>query len=131
VYVSNHGGRQLDHGRGSLAVLPEVVRAVGGRARVWIDGGFVRGTDIVKAIALGAEVVGLGRIACMGLAAAGEAGLVRVLELLEQEVQLCLGLLGVTRFDELDGSYLSAETPVTPPSVLSAFPLLDLDTDRC
>ena len=67
VYVSNHGGRQLDHGRGSLAVLPEVVRAVGGRARVWIDGGFVRGTDIVKAIALGAEVIGLERIACMGL----------------------------------------------------------------
>ena len=97
VYVSNHGGRQLDHGRGSLAVLPEVVRAVGGRARVWVDGGFVRGTDIVKAIALGAEVVGLGRIACMGLAAAGDSGLVRVLELLEEEVRLCLGLLGVTR----------------------------------
>jgi len=124
VYVSNHGGRQLDHGRGSLAVLPEVVRAVGGRARVWVDGGFVRGTDIVKAIALGAEVVGLGRIACIGLAAAGDSGLVRVLELLEDEVRVCLGLLGVTRFDELDASYLCAETPVTPPSVLSAFPLL-------
>jgi len=130
VYVSNHGGRQLDHGRGSLAVLPEVVRAVGGRARVWVDGGFVRGTDIVKGIALGAEVVGLGRIACMGLAAAGAAGLVRVLELLEEEVRLCLGLLGVTRFDELDGTYLHAETPVTLPSVVSAFPLLDLDIGR-
>jgi isopentenyl diphosphate isomerase/L-lactate dehydrogenase-like FMN-dependent dehydrogenase len=130
VYVSNHGGRQLDHGRGSLAVLPEVVRAVGGRARVWIDGGFVRGTDIVKGIALGAEIVGLGRIACMGLAAAGEAGLVRVLELLEEEVRLCLGLLGVTRFDELDATYLSAEAPVTPPSVVSAFPLLDDDGVR-
>jgi glycolate oxidase len=130
VYVSNHGGRQLDHGRGSLAVLPEVVRAVGGRARVWVDGGFVRGTDIVKAIALGAEVVGLGRIACMGLAAAGDAGLVRVLELLEDEVRLCLGLLGVTRLDELDPSYLCAETPVTPPSVVSAFPLLDVDVGR-
>jgi glycolate oxidase len=130
VYVSNHGGRQLDHGRGSLAVLPEVVRAVGGRAKVWVDGGFVRGTDIVKGIALGAEVVGLGRIACMGLAAAADSGLVRVLELLEEEVRLCLGLLGVTRFDELDGSYLAAETPVTPASVVSAFPLLDLDADR-
>jgi glycolate oxidase len=101
------------------------VRAVGDRARVWIDGGFVRGTDVVKAIALGAEVVGLGRIACMGLAAAGEAGLARVLELLEEEVRLCLGLLGVTRFDELDASYICAETPVTSPSALSAFPLLD------
>jgi glycolate oxidase len=130
IWVSNHGGRQLDHGRGSLAVLPEVVRAVGGRAKVWVDGGFVRGTDIVKGIALGAEVVGLGRIACMGLAAAADSGLVRVLELLEEEVRLCLGLLGVTRFDELDGSYLAAETPVTPASVVSAFPLLDLDADR-
>ena len=130
VYVSNHGGRQLDHGRGSLAVLPEVARAVGGRARVWVDGGFVRGTDIVKAIALGAEVVGLGRIACMGLAAAGDSGLVRVLELLEEEVRLCLGLLGVTGFGELDSSHLCAEAPVAPPSVVSAFPLLDLDLDR-
>jgi glycolate oxidase len=127
VYVSNHGGRQLDHGRGSLAVLPEVVRSVGGRARVWVDGGFVRGTDIVKAIALGAEVVGLGRIACMGLAAAGDAGLCRVLELLEEEVRICLGLLGVTRLDELDGTYLCPETPVAVPSVVSAFPLLDFD----
>ena len=101
---------------------------------MWVDGGFVRGTDIVKAIALGADVVGLGRIACMGLAAAGDAGLVRVLELLEEEVRLCLGLLGVTRFEELDPSYLHAETPVyspsVGPSVVSAFPLLDLDTDR-
>ena len=115
VYVSNHGGRQLDHGRGSLAVLPEVVKAVGGRAQVWIDGGFVRGTDIVKAIALGADVVGLGRIGCLGLAAAGDSGLVRVLELLEEEVRLCLGLLGVTRYDQLDASYLHAETPVALP----------------
>ena len=76
---------------------------------MWVDGGFVRGTDIVKAIALGAEVVGLGRIACMGLAAAGDSGLVRVLELLEEEVRVCLGLLGVTRFDELD-----AELPLRP-----------------
>ena len=130
VYVSNHGGRQLERGRGSVAVLPEVVKAVGDRARTWIDGDFVRGSDVVKGIALGAEVVGLGRIACIGLAAAGEAGLVCVLELLEEEVRGCLGLLGVTRFDELAASYLRAETPVTSPSVVSAFPLLDLDTDR-
>jgi glycolate oxidase len=101
---------------------------------VWVDGGFVRGTDIVKGIALGAEVVGLGRIACMGLAAAGEAGLVRVLELLEEEVRICLGLLGVTRLDELDTNCLSVEAPVYPPSggpsAVSAFPLLDLDLDR-
>src|SRR5216117_4468244 len=63
VYVSNHGGRQLDHGRGTLDVLPEVVRAVAGRATVIVDGGFVRGTDVVKAIALGAQCVGIGRLA--------------------------------------------------------------------
>jgi len=130
IYVSNHGGRQLDHGRGSLAVLPEVVGAVRGRARVWVDGGFVRGTDIVKAIALGASAAGLGRIACMGLAAAGEAGLERVLELLEDEVRAAMGLLGVARLADLDPSYLHPAEPVTPPSVTSAFPLLDLDVDR-
>ena len=71
VYVSNHGGRQLDHGRGSMDVLPEIVDAVGGRAKIIIDGGFYRGSDVVKAIALGADLVGLGRMQCYGLAAAG------------------------------------------------------------
>jgi glycolate oxidase len=66
----------------------------------------------------------------MGLAAAGDSGLVRVLEILEEEVRLCLGLLGVTRFDELDRTHLHQETPVALPSALSAFPLLDLDPDR-
>src|SRR5439155_264969 len=61
VYVSNHGGRQLDHGRGAIEVLPEVVRTVGGRATVLVDGGFMRGTDVVKALALGAQSVGIGR----------------------------------------------------------------------
>src|SRR6266478_3207062 len=106
VYVSNHGGRQLDHGMGSLAVLPEVVRAVSGRAVVMVDGGFLRGTDVVKAIALGAQCVGLGRLQCMGLAAAGQAGLERALEILEEEIKICLGLLGVTSYSQLDASYL-------------------------
>ena len=69
VYVSNHGGRQLDHGRGSTDVLPEIVDAVANRAKIIIDGGFYRGSDIVKAIALGAHLVGLGRMQCYGLAA--------------------------------------------------------------
>src|SRR6201996_6265620 len=68
VYVSNHGGRQLDHGRGSTDVLPEIVDAVANRAKIIIDGGFYRGSDIVKAIALGAHLVGLGRMQCYGLA---------------------------------------------------------------
>ena len=124
VYVSNHGGRQLDHGLGSTEVLPEVVAAVGGRATVFVDGGYARGTDIVKAIALGADVVGLGRLACFGLAAAAAPGLVRTLELLEDEVRIALGLLGVTRLSALDPSYLRPATPVTLPHATSAFPLL-------
>jgi isopentenyl diphosphate isomerase/L-lactate dehydrogenase-like FMN-dependent dehydrogenase len=126
VYVSNHGGRQLDHGRGSLAVLPEVVKAVEGRAKVWVDGGFVRGSDIVKAIILGAELVGMGRMYCYALAAAGEAGVAQMFKLLETEVHEVLGLLGVTSFGQLDGSYLHAVAPVVQPHVHSSFPLTNL-----
>ena len=96
VYISNHGGRQLDHCLGAIDVLPEVVSAVAGRAKVVVDGGFNRGTDIVKAMALGADMVGIGRIYCYGLVAAGSDGIVRALELLEAEIVECLGLLGVT-----------------------------------
>jgi glycolate oxidase len=125
VYVSNHGGRQLDHGRGTMDVLPEVLEAVGGRAAVMVDGSFVRGTDIVKAIAMGAQCVGIGRLACCGLAAADGAGLLRVLELLEEEIHLAMGLLGVDRLAALNRSYLSVASPVNRPHVTSAFPLLD------
>ena len=124
VYVSNHGGRQLDHGRGSLEVLPEIVAAVAGRAGVIMDGACMRGTDVVKALALGAQIVGIGRLQGLGLAAAGQAGLVRALELLEEEIRICLSLLGVDRIAALDRSYLHAATPVTLPHVTSAFPLL-------
>ncbi len=124
IYVSNHGGRQLDHGRGSIDVLPEVVQAVAGRAVVIVDGGFMRGTDIVKAMALGAQAVGIGKLAGLGLAAADEAGLVRTLEILEDEMRICLGLLGVDRLDKLDSSYLHPATPVVPAHALSPFPLI-------
>jgi isopentenyl diphosphate isomerase/L-lactate dehydrogenase-like FMN-dependent dehydrogenase len=130
IYVSNHGGRQLDHGRGAMHVLPEIATAVAGRAKVMVDGSFCRGTDIVKAIAMGADLVGLGRLQCWALAAAGEAGIVRLLELLEDEVIRCLGLLGVTNFAELDKSYLHAATPTNLPHVFSAFPLLDIEPYR-
>lgn len=124
VYVSNHGGRQLDHGLGSTAVLPEIVRAVKGKARVWVDGGYLRGTDVVKAIALGAEAVGIGRLCGLGLAAAGAPGLVRALELLEDEVRIALGLLGVTSLAQLSPKFLAPAPVVTAPGVFSAFPHL-------
>ena len=124
VYCSNHGGRQLDHSLGSAAVLPEIVDAAAGRAEVWVDGGFMRGTDIVKAIALGAKAVGLGRLPCLGLGAAGVPGLVRALEILENEVQTCLGLLGVTGWAGLTPRHVAAAPPVGEHDVFSAFPLL-------
>lgn len=125
VYASNHGGRQLDHGRGSLDFLPEIVEAVAGRAKVFVDGAFCRGTDVVKAMALGADLVGIGRLYLYGLAAAGEAGVVRVLELLETEIKTALGLLGVDGFAKLDRSYLHKAEPVRTPNVHSAFPLIE------
>jgi glycolate oxidase len=130
VYVSNHGGRQLDHGRGSLDVLPEVVDAVAGRAKILVDGSICRGSDIVKAIATGADLVGIGRMQCYALACGGQAGIVRLLELLEDEVQRCLGLLGAPSFADLDRSFLHAAAPANAPHVLSAFPLLKIEDYR-
>ena len=130
IYVSNHGGRQLDHGRGSMHVLPEIVSAVAGRAKIMVDGSICRGSDIVKAIAMGADLAGIGRLQCWALAANGEAGIVRMLELLEDEVIRSLGLLGVRNFAELDKSYLHATTATNLPHVFSAFPLLEIDPYR-
>jgi len=127
VYVSNHGGRQLDQGVGSLDVLPEVLEAVRGRAEVVVDGSFMRGTDVLKAMALGAQAVGIGRLCGFGLAVAGDAGVQRVLELLELEIRTSMGLLGVTRTDELSPAFVRTAPLVRPPHTLkSAFPFLDL-----
>jgi isopentenyl diphosphate isomerase/L-lactate dehydrogenase-like FMN-dependent dehydrogenase len=127
VYVSNHGGRQLDQGRGTLDVLPEVVEAVSGRAGVWVDGGISRGTDVLKALALGADLVGVGRLYLYGLAAAGQAGVERVLDLLAAEVREALALCGLTTPGQLDQTFVSAAPPARLPSALSAFPLLPPD----
>ena len=113
-----------------MHVLPEIVDAVKGRARIMVDGGFCRGSDVVKAIIMGADFVGMGRMQCWALAAAGEAGVHRMLELLEDEVIRSLGLLGVTSFAELDKSYAHPATATNVPSVFSAFPLLDIEPYR-
>lgn len=94
VVVSNHGGRQLDGVSSSLDALEEVVESVDGRAEVLLDGGVRRGTDVLKALALGARAVLVGRAMVWGLAVAGEEGVLDVLGLLQQEVELALGLLG-------------------------------------
>jgi len=125
VYVSNHGGRQLDHCLGSIGALPEVVRAVDGRAEVVVDGGFVRGTDVLKAIALGAKAVGLGKLQVWALAAGGEKALTRVLEILEEEISVSMGLLGIRKLDELTPDFVTQVLPVRNPGPLSPFPSIE------
>ena len=101
VVVSNHGGRQLDGLPSSIAVLPEVVAAVGPDAEVYLDGGVRRGTDVVKALALGATACMVGRPWMYGLAAGGEAGVSRTLELLHGEIDRAMALLGVAQVSDI------------------------------
>ncbi|HEY7064975.1 MAG TPA: alpha-hydroxy acid oxidase [Chloroflexota bacterium] len=101
VYVSNHGGRQLDHAPGTIETLPEVVEAVAGRAEVIVDGGFQRGTDVLKALALGARAVCMGKMTAWGLAAAGEEGVARTLELLALELRIAMANTGQTCIADL------------------------------
>ena len=117
VVVSNHGGRQLDCVSPTAEVLPEVVDAVEGRIAVLVDGGIRRGGDVAMAMALGADAVMVGRPALWGLAAGGEAGVRRVLELLRDELELALALCGCGSPAELDRTHVR-QAP--PPSVYSA-----------
>lgn len=125
VYVSNHGGRQLDHGQGSIEVLEEVVKAVAGRAEVLADGGVQRGTDVVKMLCLGARAVGVGKLLGLALSAGGEAGVARMLELMEIEIRHVLGLMGVTSIKQLGPQWLREVPVLGTPSPVSAYPLLE------
>src|SRR5258708_5898726 len=108
ISVSNHGGRQLDGVSASINALPEVVAAVNGQVEVLMDGGVRRGSDIVKAICLGARAVLIGRAYAYGLAAAGQAGVTRSLEILKTDVDRTLRLLGCPSVTALDATYLEA-----------------------
>ncbi|RPI46488.1 MAG: alpha-hydroxy-acid oxidizing protein [Betaproteobacteria bacterium] len=125
VYVSNHGGRQLDHAQASIEVLPEVVEAVAGRAEVIMDGGILRGTDVLKALALGARAVGVGKLQGWALAAAGEAGVTRMLELLEVEIRTALGLMGLTSVAQLNPGCIRQAQPIGPGSITSPYPVFE------
>jgi 4-hydroxymandelate oxidase len=114
VVVSNHGGRQLDTVLATADALPEVVEAAGDRLDVLVDGGIRRGTDVLKALALGARAVLVGRPILWGLAVAGDAGARRVLELLLAEFDTALALSGAVRADRLDTSFLAGERRVGP-----------------
>ena len=107
VSVSNHGGRQLDCVPAALRALPEVVAAVNGQIEVWMDGGVRRGSDIVRAICLGARAVLCGRAYAYGLAAAGEAGVCRAIEILRVDLERTLRLLGCPSVAALDRSYVN------------------------
>jgi glycolate oxidase len=101
VWVSNHGGRQLDQTQATIDALPPIVDAVAGRAEIVVDGGFSRGTDVVKALARGARAVAVGRTALWGLSADGAAGVARSMEILREEVRTTLGLCGQTKASAL------------------------------
>ena len=107
IIVSNHGGRQLDGAPATLRALPEVVAAVNGQAEVLMDGGIRRGSDIVKAICLGARAVLIGRAYAYGLAAAGHAGVTRALEILRTDVERTLLLIGCPSISALNASYVN------------------------
>jgi len=111
ISVSNHGGRQLDCVQASLRALPEVVKAVHGQTEILMDGGIRRGTDIIKALSLGARAVLCGRAYAYGLAAAGEAGVNRAIEILRTDLDRSLRLVGCPSVDKLDRSYINV-----PPS---------------
>ncbi len=126
VYVSNHGGRQLDFAEAPLDVLPEIAAAVAGRVTIVLDGGILRGTDVLKAIALGADAVAIGKLQGFGLAADGQAGIEHVLALLETEIRTGLALLGVTTLDQLTPDYVRPSFACRTPGLTSAYPLIDL-----
>jgi isopentenyl diphosphate isomerase/L-lactate dehydrogenase-like FMN-dependent dehydrogenase len=107
IVVSNHGGRQLDHVPATLQVLPEIVAAVKGEIEVLMDGGVRRGSDVIKAICLGARAVLVGRAYAYGLAAGGPAGVARAIEMLRGEMERTLKLLGCASVSSLDRSYVN------------------------
>src|SRR2546423_1036580 len=107
VIVSNHGGRQLDYAVASLDALPEVVQAVGREVPVLMDGGVRRGTDVLKALCLGAQGVLIGRPFLYALAVGGADGVSQMLAMLRQEIELSMSLLGVRRLHELTEDFLT------------------------
>ena len=111
IIVSNHGGRSMDYGSSTLEVLPEIVDAVGGRIPVLIDSGFRRGSDVLKALALGAKAVCLGRVPRWGLASFGDAGVQRVLEILQAELVLAMAHSGRPNLASIDRSLVRTHFP--------------------
>ena len=116
VYVSNHGGRQLDHTPSPIELVAEIVDAVDGKAQVVVDGGFIHGSDVVKAVALGAKAVAVGKLVVWAAAAGGEDGVVRMLEILQDEIRYVMAHLGAARLADLGRQHVaSVELPLEAP----------------
>jgi isopentenyl diphosphate isomerase/L-lactate dehydrogenase-like FMN-dependent dehydrogenase len=114
IYVSNHGGRSLDHAVSTIEVLGPIVASAGDRAEVMVDGGFDRGTDVCKALALGARAVGIGRLQCWGLAVGGAAGLLKVLEILREELVNIMANLGCATIGDISPDRVRWSIPPEP-----------------
>lgn len=123
IVVSNHGGRNLDHSIPPLFALPDIIERVGGRIQVLMDGGVMRGSDVIKALALGADVVLVGRAPLWGVAAAGQAGAQRALAILAEEMLRVLGQLGRSTIGELGPDVLWTESQLPLPNT-GTFPYL-------
>jgi isopentenyl diphosphate isomerase/L-lactate dehydrogenase-like FMN-dependent dehydrogenase len=117
VYVSNHGGRMVDHAVSTIEVLGEVVEAVAGQAEVAVDSGFTRGAEVCKALALGARAVGIGRLQCWGLALGGAPALTRVLEILHDEIGTTMANIGAGSVADITPDHVRWSIPA-PPTVL-------------
>lgn len=121
IWISNHGGRQLDHGLGTLDMLPAISDNVEGEIPIVLDGGIQRGSDVIKAIALGADAVAIGKMQGWGIAANGSDGLIRVLSILKQEIEITMKLLGVTDIPSIDNKYVCEAMPTTEPHEMSSW----------
>ena len=121
IWVSNHGGRQLDHGIATMDMLSEITEVVGDKAAIVLDGGILRGSDVLKALAMGAKAVAIGKLQGWGLAANGADGVVRVLEILEEEMRVAMGLMGVTSIGQLTESHVCPAEATTPAHEMSSW----------
>ena len=114
IYVSNHGGRSMDHGISTIEVLEEIVTAVGPEVEVIVDSGFTRGAEVCKALALGARAVGIGKLQCCALALGGAPALTHVLGILQHEIAVTMGMLGCRSVSEIGKEHIRWSFPLPP-----------------
>ena len=125
IYISNHGGRQLDYGIGGADLIQSISKVVKKKSKIFFDGGICRGTDVVKALSLGADSVGLGRLQCYAAATNGRKALNKMIDILTHEILVCMRLLGVNNLNDLNENYIKKDISISKPSLISSFPLIE------